>query len=307
MEHLKQYLTKKYALIGAAVLGVVIIVVFVVYIMKKEKCGSEDFYNLKDEYAKNDKELGSFFKKNPAEIIVLYNNARIELGKKIGFVQSDTDFKTENSATTSKQLVADATSVSEQFKNMMDEAASGFGEVYYGENECCMLKSVESLDIKISKYMREFNLTKEEAVAIIPDAIRGTIIVQTPEGLGDAARSFAQSVRARGETIKIDNTFASERIGGYLAIHAILKIETKDGRFLRCEVQFHLIPIHDARMKSLNKLSHKLYEIIKTVEVTARKLKAMRQLLFTVNTYILIKNLTQQVQHNAMRNYGGVA
>ena len=63
MEHLKQYLTKKYALIGAAVLGVVIIVVFVVYIMKKEKCGSEDFYNLKDDTQKMIRSWGPFSKK----------------------------------------------------------------------------------------------------------------------------------------------------------------------------------------------------------------------------------------------------
>ena len=234
----------------------------------------EEFAAAKDGGAKIDDDLGVLVPNNPAEIAALHNEARIALGKRIGAVQSDANFKEENSATTVKQLTADAASVSEQFQNMMDEAARGVGEVNYGENACCMLKSEKSLDVKIAKYMRQSNITEGEAVAAIPDAIRGSIIVQTPEGLGDAARSFGESVRASGGSIKFNNMFDAESPSGYLGVHAIVKLKTKDGGFLNSEVQFHLKAVHDGTMKSIKERSHKLFEKTRTGELSTGKAAA---------------------------------
>ena len=244
----------------------------------------ESFAAERDGGATLDSELGVLVPNNPAEIAKLHDKARKDLFDKIGEIKSDENFNEHNSATSAKQLSADAQEVAPAFQEMMTKAAEGKGETNYGDKACCMLKTEESMADKIGRYQKNYNMTQDQAAAVIPDAIRGTIILDNAQGVGDAARSLAESVRAGGGSIKFENKFNAESDSGYIGVHAIIKLPTASGGTINSEVQLHLRAVHDGKATSIKERAHSLYGKTRgtglSPKTQAAAMSAM-QLLFT--------------------------
>ncbi len=78
--------------------------------------------------------------------------------------------------------------------------------------------------------------------------------------IGDAAQALQEQVRANGGTVEFDNKFLSTKEDGYTALHAAIKMPTKNGGTVSSKIQLHLRSVHDGTENSLKEKSHKLYK-----------------------------------------------
>ena len=243
----------------------------------------KSFADDKDGGATADPELGgALVPEIPYEIGKMHNEARGILEKDLGKISSDEGYVRENSSTSVAQLRADAEEVAPAFKEMLDKAAAGRGETNFGPDSCCMLKTESSLEDKVQKYMKEEGISREEAIASVPDSVRGTIVLENTKDIGDTARALQEQVHANGGTVEFDNKFLSTKEDGYTAVHATVKMPTRGGGTVSSEIQLHLRSVHDGTMRSLKERSHKLYKMGKTLSGRLKqRAKAAQQLLFT--------------------------
>ena len=236
----------------------------------------------KDGGATADSALGGAFVPNsPGEIEKLHSEARETLKRDLGEIKSDQNFNRTNSALDAGQLRADAEEVAPAFKQMMEKAAEGRGETNFGPESCCMLKTEKSLEEKVQGYMTKKGVDRATATSIVPDAVRGTIVLENTKDLGDAARALQEQVRASGGTVEFDNKFLLTEEAGYTAVHAAIKMPTKNGGTVSSEIQLHLRSVHDGTENSLKERSHKLYKAARDLspKLKARAMAA-QQLLF---------------------------
>lgn len=157
-----------------------------------------------------------------------------------------------NTARTVPELVVDAKATLGDFRRMLGSiAADTGGEAMYGPNNAFALKSRDSIQAKVDKRVNTvFRGDEELAVQSISDALRGTLIVDTPEQFGNAVRGIDAGIRRTGGFYRWqDKTedYAQRTENGYVAIHAdaYLPVAGQAGRWVRAEIQLHLRAIND--------------------------------------------------------------
>ena len=170
-----------------------------------------------------------------------------------------------NSAVNADQLVADAKAVAPEFEQIVRDAAVSTGTAAnFGPGDAFMLKKRDSLDAKVKKKASDKGLDEKSIVQGFGDAVRGTLIAETPEALGDSVRAVAKDAKARGFTVEIENKYSSEAFGadpsGYGGVHMKLGLKTNSGRTVLAELQFHPATLHDGTMKSVKETSHANYK-----------------------------------------------
>ena len=73
--------------------------------------------------------------------------------------------------------------------------------------------------------------TAPQILRTIDDSVRGTIVTDTPEQLGDAIRRFRSSVEASGGRVEVDNKWNNnDNPTGYVGVHTKVLMKTPSGR-----------------------------------------------------------------------------
>jgi len=207
--------------------------------------------------------------------------------------------KVLNSADSLAQLVADAKATAPAFMKMARDAAKSAGgnsEALFGEHDQHVTKKAPSLAKKIGKKTRgAFEKLKKAGVdpaamklptapqilRTIDDSVRGTIVTDTPEQLGDAIRRFRSSVEASGGRVEVDNKWDNnDNPTGYVGVHTKVLMKTPSGRDILSELQFHLRSVYDGTEASPKDTSHGIYKQIEAMPSEVAPGTAAMQLIF---------------------------
>jgi hypothetical protein len=189
--------------------------------------------------------------------------ARNALAARIGLVHGNAEPKEsrtwKNTATSVDALAEDAKKAEPTLKSIIADAAEASGgEPNYGPGNAHALKAKDGLRDKVEK--------RGKPLATISDAVRGTIIVDSPEELGRASEVLTAAVEKAGGKIVYDNKFTYQNPAGYAGLHADVFLPTGDGGMVRSEIQLHLRDINNGKMlnedpNNPKEKAHALYEL----------------------------------------------
>ena len=231
----------------------------------------DDFQNFADTYDGGttfNSDLGIHVPNNPAKIREMHQDMAKKMAEQIGELKSDNTSSMKNSAQSADELIADSESVVTEFKSMLNEAAQETGgEPNYGPGGKHALKLPPAIKDKIERIMKRDECDEPAAIQTLNDTVRGSILFDDATNLGNAARSFADSVREKGGTVAFSNKFTENMESGYCAVHAEVMLKTPQGNMIKSEVQFHIKTIHDGSARSVKEQAHKPY--VKARAVTA--------------------------------------
>jgi HK97 family phage portal protein len=240
---------------------------------------------------------GAVVPRDIAKLDAYHAAKKAELAERIN-VPSDKSAQVANAATTVEELLADAREVAPAYKRLVEQAAKESGsEASLGKvdpkdpsfeylNEHAdgthMLKAPRSLEPKVGRVRAEENYGPDVTDATIvsrelKDAVRGTLISDTPESLGSAVRSVRQQAERDGLAVTIKNRFEDNAKTGYAAVHMTLQMQTPSGRPVMTELQFHLRQAYDGNQGSPKDNSHGLYKPDpKTNRITSQSAAAQK-------------------------------
>ncbi|MBB65386.1 MAG: hypothetical protein CMO81_10020 [Waddliaceae bacterium] len=178
---------------------------------------------------------------------------------------ADSDFyQLQNSAKTAKELVELAQIAADPFiENINRIAAKLNAKVSFGPNDAFVTKTYDSLLHKVKMDCNAEKITEEESVAKIGDALRGTIIVSTPQKIPFVCKEISRWIEEDfGGKAYFKNTWIERRVNGYPAVHARiwLPIEEKKDRAILAEIQIHLTTINNGTPSSAKEKQHKIYK-----------------------------------------------
>ncbi len=182
---------------------------------------------------------------------------------------------------TTDELLKDAKAFEPAFRSMMQGAAfEADAEPNYGPPK----KGGGDFALKDKGSMERKVETKGTHPSAMSDAVRGTIIADTPEQISKAADALRARVHAMGGKLRIDNKFREgvRNRNPYRAVHAdILSPIPGTDRMIRSEVQLQLRDFHDGTMESPKEQVHKIYELAREGKVDQKSARAAMQLIIT--------------------------
>ena len=203
------------------------------------------------------------------------------IAKRIGVPDSTGSeiIEDHNSAVSLRELIADSKAAAPAFGRMVKDAAKAAGGVaHFGPGDKHMLKAPGKVSEKIRRKQTDYfdklsakgqknpkTRTRTQQIGLLDDVVRGSIIADTPEKLGDAIRKFKADIEASGGKVEIDNKWDNNKNpSGYVGVHAKVLAKTPSGRSILSEVQFHVRSIYDGTSKSPKDASHAVYEKSRT-------------------------------------------
>ena len=243
-------------------------------------CSKEQIENFAKEHdhgSKWNEAIKAHVPVDPKPINALHIRNAAAIAKRIGVSDSigAAVIKDTNSATTLRELLADAKAAAPEFGRMVREAAKSAGGVAnFGPGDVHMLKAPGKVSEKVRRKQTDFyekltrkgesnpkTRTRTQQIGLLDDVVRGSIITDTPEQLGDAIRKFKADIEASGGKIEIDNKWDNnDNPSGYVGVHAKVLARTPSGRGILSEVQFHVRSIYDGSTGSPKDTSHAVYE-----------------------------------------------
>lgn len=169
-----------------------------------------------------------------------------------------------NSAQDAKALELDAQELKEPFKVALREIANKVGgEANFGPGGKFATKSYESLSEKIETDSRIEGISAQEATAKIGDALRGSILIHSPEQMQPTIKAINEWVQAQGGKVAWKDMFAEERSSGYVGVHGKIFL-VADGVSrpvqILCEIQINFVSINDGSLTSPKETAHVLYK-----------------------------------------------
>lgn len=210
-----------------------------------------------------DAELGVHVPKNPERVRGMLMKARAAVASKLkGIGDQGEPPAFRNTAQSTKEILEDAQKAEPLLRQLVQASAqAGTGDANVGPGGKFALKSPESLGRKVTDRVKARGLDEKDIVSEISDAVRGSVLVDTPEQLKAAADAIRKRTEAAGGKIYIDNKWEQDVPGGYAGVHADLLLPVGNtGRFIRSEVQLHLKSVNDGTMEAVKEKSHALYE-----------------------------------------------
>lgn len=191
--------------------------------------------------------------------------ARQKIADILGDVGDTEDPKFANHAGSVAELLEDAQAAEPLLRSVVGASAQAAGgDANFGPGGKFALKSPESLQRKVRDRTEARQQGESDVVKGISDAVRGSVLVDTPEQLKKASEAIRAAVEKAGGKIFVDNKFKTPHEFGYGAVHADLLLPAGDsGRMIRAEVQLHLKAVNDGTMQSVKESSHKFYELIR--------------------------------------------
>lgn len=202
----------------------------------------------------------------------------------------------KNSATTIDQLIADARMAASYFWEMcLNIAHKTCCVANFGIRNSYMIKSKNSINIKVQESM-EIGLSREESVSKIRDALRGTIIAETPEQIPTIVQALKEYAHEMGREFVFTNIWEDNRPSGYVGIHAkmLFPICDKYGSYTQrniiIEIQIHLRCIMDGTKRCVKEREHLLYEQMRIREIAPEIQTAASTLLYLTALKQCLKN-----------------
>lgn len=175
-----------------------------------------------------------------------------------------------NSAQTVQELMDDAQIAAVALKSLSLEVVSGFQDVKaeFGLNDEHIVKSQRSLQEKVERYGVNKGLSEKDSVAVIIDAVRGTLIAKSIPELTSLIDTFKKEANALGWELVLSNYWDTQRPFGYVGIHAKIRIPihqsgSQEVRWILSEMQFHLAVINDGTSDGLKERQHIIYTFLR--------------------------------------------
>lgn len=171
-----------------------------------------------------------------------------------------------NSATSVQMLLKDATMSAPFFWEMcVSIAHQSESTANFGIDNLYMIKSKKSMLRKIQGSMK-LGISEKEAVTKLRDALRGTIIAETPEKVFEIVQNIKEFASKKGHEVVFINIWEENRPSGYVGIHAKMLFPVYDSeglptdRNIITEIQIHLRCIMDGTKECVKEREHLLYE-----------------------------------------------
>ena len=150
-----------------------------------------------------------------------------------------------------------------------------------------IVKSETSLSRKVIQDASHLNISQSEAVTKIRDALRGTLIVNTPKQVPLIAKAIQDFVARQGGEVIFRNFWEEERADGYVGVHAKILLpffdqeqETVEKKYVIAEIQIHLRSIMDGTKKSAKEREHKIYEKLRKEDFDTETISSASMLLY---------------------------
>jgi type VI secretion system secreted protein VgrG len=202
-----------------------------------------------------DERAGALVPNDPDKVAAAVDAKRKEIAARIGAFGGDTDdaLGWKNGARSVEELHADAVATEPSLRALIgNAAAAGGGTPSFGPGDAFAVKSFKSLKEKVEK--------RGKPLGAISDAVRGSIVTDSPEALRKTADALKAEVEKAGGKILFDNKFASPNAAGYGAVHGDMFLPSPSGRMIRSEVQLHVRSINDGTSNSPKEVAHVLQE-----------------------------------------------
>lgn len=191
-----------------------------------------------------------------------------------------------NTATSIDQLIKDATQASPKFWEMCLDVSKKTGcRVNAGHGNQHMVKNYQGIKDKAQKWAN-FGLTLEQSVSKIRDALRATLVVDTPEQIPFVINSLKDYAHSIGREFVFINIWNEQRPSGYVGIHSkmLFPIQDKMGRYTErnviVEIQIHLKCMMDGTKECAKERVHSLYKQMKRLEVEPKIQTAASMLIY---------------------------
>lgn len=133
-----------------------------------------------------------------------------------------------------------------------ENATAAGGEASYG----FAVKPKDPLERKISLLT---SMGHTDAVKMVGDAVRGSIVVDRREHIAPAAAALRSQIEANGGRIVFDNKFEHPNKFGYVAVHGDGLLKAPLGAQIRAEFQIHLRAINDGTPNSVKETARQIY------------------------------------------------
>lgn len=174
-----------------------------------------------------------------------------------------------NSSTTIVEMMHDIHRLAPIFKETsLRIAEETNSSVNFGPNDKNMIKNEESLTRKVQQDSKLLEISEEDALSKIGDALRGTIVTDDPRNIKQIVDKISTYVERNGGKITFKNLWAEERESGYVGVHAklLLPIPSEEGetKYVMAEMQIHLNAIMDGTKECVKEREHLIYEHVRT-------------------------------------------
>jgi|GEM_PF-2891273 len=214
----------------------------------------------------------------------------------------------KNSTKDVDSLLDDARRMSFIFKNDFQSIAlQTQTTVHFGSENQFIVKSKESLMKKVKRDAKALNISQEEAIEKIGDALRGTLIVDDLKTIPLVIAEIIQYVDDIGGKVAFRNLWVEDRKSGYVGVHAKILFPLqnegkKEGNhYILTEMQIHLDSIVDGSEVSAKERAHSIYENLREDDSPSIQVSAASKLLFLT---AMEGVLSKQTSRNAIPHRG---
>lgn len=216
----------------------------------------------------------------------------------------------QNSSKNIDHLLDDAKSIAPIFKQDFQNIANAVGgQLNFGPGNQYIVKSRQSLVSKVKQDASELQLSEEEAVARISDALRGTIIVDDLEKIPHVIVEILDYAYEHGTKVIFKNIWQEDRDSGYIGIHAKILLPLPqidvlaEKRYVLAEMQIHLNSINDGTDQSPKERVHLLYEIQRSEGLSSSQQKAASKLLYLIAMQDVLISLDKKEKFASAANH----
>ena len=259
--------------------------------------GGGEFQTITEKIGGKDQSMKIMVPKDPERVKKAWGELKNQVRDKIGKVAQgnweDTLKWRNDSVKSSDEMFNYAKASEKQFQDLVAEIAKpvkgepNFGPDLNGDGVGDFtVKGKGSLERKVKKRMEEFGASEEEILqTAIQDGIRGTIVVETPEQLGNMVRAAAAKFEKEGIEFFVENKFTAEKnYSGYVAVDSLIKMPAPDyektGNTITAELQFHCRAFNNGTDKTPKEQAHKLYEMTREMSSVPTTLSAASFVIF---------------------------
>lgn len=241
---------------------------------------------------KYSKEIEAIIPSNPTVVKERWTQYKKEIAEEIGSINPSASKESslwENSARSVEDLLRDAKQAAPLFRaGCFQIAKETSSEPYFGPGGREIIKGKKSLTRKVLQDADIAGISQEEATQKIRDALRGTLIADSPEQVSLIAAKIQDFVKRQGGELIFKNFWQDkERKNGYVGVHAKILLPfyvAHQGETLKkiiiAEIQIHLRSFMDGTMRSAKEREHRIYEKVRKEEVDEEAIASASMLIY---------------------------
>lgn len=201
---------------------------------------------------------------------ILWEQRKNQVARTIGVLPNPATLESmlwSNSATTQSELIEQSQKLAPTFKEMCHQIGEQTNtNPYFGPQDRYIVKTPSSLARKVAQDAKVMATSEQDSLAKIGDALRGTIVVDSPTQIPKVVEAIIAQVQQQGGEVVFKNLWAEDRASGYLGVHAKMNLplppqegSSENGTIL-VELQVHLKPLMNGTEECVKEYAHGLYE-----------------------------------------------